>query len=126
MHVWLSETPLRRTTSMSSRIEDYAIVGNTCTAALVGRNGSIDWLCMPRFDSPACFCAILGDENNGFWRVAPESPVTKITRQYRGDTLILETEYQTSDGAVAVIDFMPIRERPHQIDLIRIVEGREG
>ncbi len=111
---------------MSLRIEDYAIIGNTCTVALVGTNGSIDWLCVPRFDSPACFAALLGSEKNGRWLIAPKGEIKSTRRQYREDTLILETEFETADGAVAVVDFMPIHERMGQVDLVRIVEGRKG
>jgi GH15 family glucan-1,4-alpha-glucosidase len=111
---------------MNLRIEDYAIIGNTCTVALVGNNGSIDWLCVPRFDSPACFAALLGTEKNGRWLIAPRGEIKSTHRHYRGDTLILETEFETSDGVVAIIDFMPIHERLKQVDLVRIVEGRMG
>ncbi len=111
---------------MSLRIEDYAIIGNTCTVALVGNNGSIDWLCVPRFDSPACFAALLGTRDHGRWLIAPKSEIKTARRRYRGDTLILETEFETSDGVVALIDFMPIRERMGQVDVVRIVEGRKG
>ncbi len=111
---------------MSLRIEDYAIIGNTCTVALVGNNGSIDWLCVPRFDSPACFAALLGTERNGRWLIAPKGEVRRTQRQYRGDTLVLETEFETSDGVVAIVDFMPIRERYKKVELVRIVEGRKG
>jgi len=109
---------------MPSRIEDYAIIGDCLTAALVGRDGSVDWLCLPRFDSPACFAALVGDENNGRWKIAPEGEITSTTRRYRGDTLVLETEFTTPSGKVRLIDFMPPRgEAP---DLVRIVEGVEG
>jgi GH15 family glucan-1,4-alpha-glucosidase len=111
---------------MSPRIEDYAIIGNTCTVALVGKHGSIDWLCVPRFDSPACFAALLGAEKNGRWSIAPKGEIKSTRREYRADTLILETEFETSDGVVAIIDFMPIHERLGQVDLVRIVEGRKG
>jgi GH15 family glucan-1,4-alpha-glucosidase len=111
---------------MSRKIEDYAIIGNTCTVALVGINGSIDWLCVPRFDSPACFASLLGREENGRWQIAPKGEVKSTRRKYRGDTLILETEFETAEGVVALIDFMPIRERPQQVDVVRIVEGRSG
>ncbi len=107
-----------------SRIEDYAMLGDTETAALVGRDGSIDWLCTPRFDSAACFAALLGDEHNGRWQLAPATDVLRIERAYRPGTLILETLFHTAEGSVAVIDFMvPRDERPN---LIRIVEGRSG
>jgi GH15 family glucan-1,4-alpha-glucosidase len=113
--------------STSIRIEDYALIGNTHTAALVGRDGSIDWLCMPRFDSGACFAALLGTSENGRWLIAPEGEVKSISRKYRGDSLVLETEFELADGGrVALIDFMPICESDGRIDLIRIIEGRAG
>jgi GH15 family glucan-1,4-alpha-glucosidase len=111
---------------MGLKIEDYGLIGNTCTAALVGRNGSIDWLCVPRFDSSACFAALLGDKENGRWLIAPKAEVRKVRRCYRKDTLVLQTEFETADGIVAITDFMPIRERPGQVDVIRIVQGRTG
>jgi len=111
---------------MSTRIEDYALIGNTYTAALVGRDGSIDWLCMPRFDSGACFAALLGTSDNGRWLLAPTARVKNV-RRYRGDSLVLETEFELAGGErVALIDFMPIRELEGRIDLVRIVEGRRG
>ncbi|MGZ8868051.1 MAG: glycoside hydrolase family 15 protein [Thermoanaerobaculia bacterium] len=109
---------------MPSRIEDYALIGDLQTAALVGRDGSIDWLCVPRFDSPACFAALLGQPSNGRWLVAPSGPVTAVSRRYRGTTLILETEFTTADGRARVIDFMPPRN--DLADVVRIVEGIEG
>ncbi len=111
---------------MALRIEDYALIGNTLTAALVGRDGSIDWLCLPRFDSGACFAALLGEPGNGRWLIAPDEEVRAIRRHYRGDTLILETEFRTAGGEVALIDFMPLNDRGEFVDLIRIVEGRRG
>jgi GH15 family glucan-1,4-alpha-glucosidase len=105
-----------------ARIEDYGLIGNLATAALVGRDGSVDWLCMPRFDSGACFAALLGDERNGRWRIAPDAPVLRMTRHYRPGTLALETEFETSQGTVRVIDFMP----PGANSLVRIVEGVRG
>ncbi|HEY3239236.1 MAG TPA: glycoside hydrolase family 15 protein [Acidimicrobiia bacterium] len=105
-------------------IEDYALIGDTHTAALVGRDGSIDWLCLPRFDSGACFAALLGDESHGRWLLAPAGGVRRTRRRYRGDTLVLETEFETDDGAVRVIDCMPHR---HQYaDVVRLVEGVSG
>jgi GH15 family glucan-1,4-alpha-glucosidase len=105
-------------------IEDYAVIGDTQTAALVGRNGSIDWLCLPRFDSGAIFAALLGTEQHGRWLVAPAGEVTAVRRRYRGDTLVLETEFDTAEGTVRLIDFMPPRgETP---DVVRIVEGVRG
>jgi GH15 family glucan-1,4-alpha-glucosidase len=109
---------------MSQRIEDYALIGDCETAALVGRDGSIDWLCLPRFDSAACFAALLGTPDNGRWQIAPAGPVSSTRRTYVGDTLVLETEFTTQAGTCAVIDFMPIRETTP--NLVRIVEGRGG
>jgi len=105
-------------------IEDYGLIGDTHTAALAGRDGSIDWLCLPRFDSDACFAALLGDEDNGFWRLAPADGSRAARRSYRGDTLVLETEFDTGSGAVRVVDCMPIRESHPQV--VRIVEGVRG
>ena len=109
---------------MPQRIEDYALIGDCHTAALVGLDGSIDWLCLPRFDSPACFAALLGSADNGRWVVAPAVLERQVRRKYVGDTLVLETEFETADGVVAVTDFMPVREDTP--DLVRIVEGRRG
>jgi hypothetical protein len=109
---------------MALPFEDYALIGDCQTAALVGKDGSVDWLCFPRFDSPACFAALLGTPENGRWRMSPAGDVRASRRRYLGDTLVLETEWETADGVVAVIDFMPIRgEAP---DVVRIVEGRGG
>src|SRR3954468_4873590 len=105
-----------------ARIEDYALIGDCQSAALVGCDGSIDWLCWPRFDSPACFAALLGSPDNGYWRVAPSSAVMASRRAYRTDTLILETEFETAEGKVCVIDFMPTRDE--QCNLARLVVGR--
>lgn len=107
-------------------IGDYAMIGDCETAPLVGRDGSIDWLCWPRFDSGACFAAILGNEEHGRWKIAPTGEVTRTSRRYRGDTLILETEFETPDGAVSLIDFMPIRKDRNVSDLVRLVVGRRG
>ncbi|HET7437072.1 MAG TPA: glycoside hydrolase family 15 protein [Thermoanaerobaculia bacterium] len=109
---------------MASRIEDYAIIGDLQTCALIARDGSIDWLCVPCFDSPACFAALLGRPEHGRWVVAPREEIRSVTRRYRGETLILETEFETASGRVRVIDFMPIRTKT--ADLVRIVEGIEG
>ncbi|HVY16383.1 MAG TPA: glycoside hydrolase family 15 protein [Rhodopila sp.] len=106
----------------ASAIEDYAIIGDCRTAALVSRTGSIDWLCWPRFDSPACFAALLGTPQNGYWRIAPVEPTTRITRRYLPGTMILETLFETASGSVALIDFMAIERN----SVIRIVEGRSG
>jgi GH15 family glucan-1,4-alpha-glucosidase len=116
---------------MASRIEDYALIGDMQTAALVSRDGSIDWLCLPRFDSDACFAALLGDERNGQWQICPtatEGPVSRrgeVTRQYQGDSLILETTWHTFSGVVRVTDFMPPRGQDAPV-LVRLVEGIEG
>lgn len=109
---------------MASRIEDYALLGDCQTAALVSRDGSVDWLCFPRFDSPACFAALLGTPEHGRWLLTPAIPPRSIRRRYRGDTLVLETDYETDAGAVTVIDCMP--ERSEELDLVRIVVGRRG
>jgi GH15 family glucan-1,4-alpha-glucosidase len=109
---------------MARRIEDYALIGDCHSAALVGRDGSIDWLCWPRFDSAACFASLLGGPDNGFWRVAPLAAEVRTRRHYRPDTLILETEFETDEGAVSLIDFMPVRDG--LADLVRIVVGRRG
>jgi GH15 family glucan-1,4-alpha-glucosidase len=105
------------------RIENYGLIGDCETAALVGRDGTIDWLCWPRFDSSACLAALVGDEENGCWRLAPATP-GRITRRYRGDTLILETTHETDEGRVLVTDMMPLRGEAS--DIVRIVAGRGG
>ena len=109
---------------MPSRIEDYALIGDCETAALVGKDGSIDWLCWPRFDSSACFAALLGAPENGRWQIAPAGKIQKVQRQYRKSTLILETQFETGDGAATVVDFMPLRT--DQSDIVRIVRGVRG
>jgi GH15 family glucan-1,4-alpha-glucosidase len=111
---------------LSSPIENYALIGNLRTAALVDRTGSIDWLCIPRFDSGACFAALLGTNENGRWLLAPQGEVKQVRRKYRENTLLLETEFETESGVVTVVDFMPIAERPDQFDLIRVVKGIRG
>ena len=109
---------------MPGRIEDYALIGDMQTAALVCRDGSIDWLCFPRFDSPACFAALLGTERNGRWLLGPRAGGMAARRRYRGDSLILESEWDTPEGTIRIIDFMPHRgEAP---DIVRIVEGVRG
>jgi len=109
---------------MALKIEDYGLIGDLQTAALVGRDGSIDWLCLPRFDSPACFAALLGDDTAGHWRLAPRAGGTCTSRRYRGDTLVLETEWTTDTGTVRVVDTMP--PRGEAVDVVRIVEGVSG
>jgi GH15 family glucan-1,4-alpha-glucosidase len=105
-----------------ARIEDYALIGDCHSAALVCRDGSIDWLCLPRFDSAACFAALLGTRQNGRWRIAPAGIVSRTTRQYLGDSLVLETVFETAEGTVALIDFMTVAPS----NVVRIVEGRSG
>jgi len=106
------------------RIEDYAIVGDCGTAALIGRNGSVDWLCLPRFDSRACFAALVGNTDNGRWLIAPDAEIRRTTRRYLDDTLVLETTFETADGTVALVDFMP--PRGEASDLVRLVRGVRG
>src|SRR5262252_3173073 len=107
-----------------ARIEDYGFLSDTQTAALVSRDGCVDWLCFPRFDSPACFASLVGDGKNGRWRFWPKARIEKMGRRYRGESLILETELETNDGTVRLIDFMPPRGK--NPDIIRIVEGVRG
>jgi GH15 family glucan-1,4-alpha-glucosidase len=106
------------------KIEDYALIGDCETAALVGRNGSIDWLCWPGFSSPACFAALLGTPENGRWLIAPKASKLRVARRYRPHTLILETQFETPSGMVELIDLMPIRGK--HSDVIRIVRGCRG
>src|SRR6266403_1893822 len=106
------------------KIEDYAFLSDTQTGALVGRDGSVDWLCFPRFDSGACFAALLGDRKNGRWLFCPKEKITATRRRYRDGTLILETEIETESGAIRLIDFMPPRGK--NPDIVRIVEGLRG
>jgi GH15 family glucan-1,4-alpha-glucosidase len=108
----------------STKIEDYALIGDTHTAALISREGSLDWLCLPRFDSPACFAALLGNPEHGRWLLTPYDDITTVHRRYRGDTLVLETRYVTATGTAMVLDFMPPRDR--DINLVRIVVGVKG
>jgi GH15 family glucan-1,4-alpha-glucosidase len=105
-------------------IEHYALVGDCHTAALVGNDGSIDWLCLPRFDSGACFAALLGGPEHGRWLLAPAAIASSVRRRYRGDSLILETEFDTDEGSVRIIDFMPLSDK--RWDIVRIVEGLRG
>ena len=113
---------------MAGRIEDYALIGDMQTAALVGRDGSIDWLCLPRFDSSACFTRLLGNSDHGYWRIAPSASSggkADAKRHYQGDTLILATEWRTATGTVRLTDFMPPRDGKPPV-LTRIVEGVHG
>jgi GH15 family glucan-1,4-alpha-glucosidase len=110
---------------MPLAIEDYALIGDTQTAALVGKDGSIDWLCLPRFDSPACFAALLGDESHGRWLLAPAGDVRRVERRYRRGTLVLETDFHCGDGVLQVVDSMPIRdEAPDVVRVARCLDGR--
>lgn len=109
---------------MSERIEDYALIGNCKTAALVSRQGSIDWLCLPRFDSGAAFASLLGTRDNGHWQIAPVDEPRQVRRRYRGDTLVLETQFETESGAATLIDCMPTHTR--ETDLVRVVRGNRG
>jgi GH15 family glucan-1,4-alpha-glucosidase len=108
----------------NQRIEDYALIGDCVSAALVGRNGSIDWLCWPRFDSGACFAALLGEPEHGRWLIAPADPDARIERRYRDGSLILVTLFETAEGVVELVDFMP--PRTHVPDLVRLVKGLRG
>jgi GH15 family glucan-1,4-alpha-glucosidase len=109
---------------MAQRIEDYALIGDCQTAALVGQDGSIDWLCLPRFDSPACFASLLGGPQHGHWTIAPRGRLRNVRRAYRDGSLILDTTFETDEGAVTLTDFMPIRdEAPH---VVRVVRGKRG
>ena len=109
---------------MPLRIEDYALIGDCESAALVGRDGSIDWLCWPRFDSEACFAALLGTPDNGRWLIAPRDGKARVSRRYRDNTLILETRFESDDGAVTLVDFMPIRGQNPTV--VRLVVGERG
>ena len=115
----MSEPP-----AFASRIEDYALIGDCTTAALVGRNGSIDWLCWPHFDSAACFAALLGTPDHGRWLIAPADPPARVQRSYRDGSLVLETVFTTDEGEVALTDFMPVDARGSSV--VRVVEGRSG
>src|SRR5260221_8281930 len=106
------------------RIEDYALIGDCATAALVGRNGSIDWLCLPRFDSPACFAALLGQPEHGRWLIAPADSRHRVERRYLDGSLVLATTFETSAGAVELIDFFRPRHGP--LNLVRLVRGLRG
>jgi GH15 family glucan-1,4-alpha-glucosidase len=110
---------------MGTLIEDYAMIGDRETVALVSREGSIDWLCVPRFDSGACFSALLGGPEHGRWIIRPDTEIASTRRRYRGNTLVLETEFTTTGGGrAAIIDFMPARDAGANV--VRIVEGRSG
>lgn len=109
---------------MACRIEDYALLGDCRSAALVGLDGSIDWLCLPRFDADACFAALLGTQENGFWRIAPAGELRSARRSYRDGTLTLDTELTSDEGTIVITDFMPVGDDGP--GLIRIVTGMSG
>lgn len=111
---------------MSKPIEDYGFIGNMLTGALVARDGAMDWLCLPRFDSDACFAALLGSCEHGFWKIAPTCEPKQVRRRYVPHTLILETTFETETGAVQLVDFMPLSEDPEKVDVIRLVRGVSG
>ncbi len=111
---------------MALPIEDYGFISNMRTGALVGRDGSIDWLCLPRFDSGACFAALLGGPQNGRWLIAPKNGARRVTRCYRGDTMILETTFETGEGTVTLIDFLCVSEEDEYVELVRLVRGDRG
>src|SRR5689334_11896033 len=108
----------------SQRIENYALISNCDTAALVGRNGSIDWLCLPRFDSAACFAALLGEPEHGRWLIAPVDPAHRVERRYLNGSLVLVTMFETASGAVEVVDFIALRAGCS--DIVRLVRGLRG
>jgi GH15 family glucan-1,4-alpha-glucosidase len=111
---------------MSKPIEDYGFIGNMLSGALIARDGSIDWLCLPRFDSDACFAALLGTQEHGYWRISPESELRSSSRRYLPQTMILETTFETATGTATLVDFMPLSDDPEKVDVIRIVRGVSG
>src|SRR5262245_23245834 len=123
---WLAaKAAMANKRSDSKPIEDYGLIGNTISAALVARDGSIDWLCLPRFDSAACFAALLGGPENGRWLIAPDADF-RTTRCYYDGTAVLETRFETDRGEVALIDFMPLSGDEDNADVVRIVRGIRG
>src|SRR5699024_6806925 len=111
--------------ALMARIEDYAVIGNAETMALVSRHASIDWLCLPRFDSDACFAALLGEEENGRWQIAPRDSEARCERRYRDGTLVLETEFECAEGRVRIVDCMHAHD-DERVEVLRLVEGIEG
>jgi GH15 family glucan-1,4-alpha-glucosidase len=111
---------------VSKRIEDYGFIGNLLSCALVAKDGAIDWLCLPRFDSDACFAALLGTEENGYWKIAPAGEDFKVTRRYRDGSTILETTFETPSGTVTLVDFMPLSQDEEHVDLFRVVRCDKG
>ncbi|MFC4275891.1 glycoside hydrolase family 15 protein [Achromobacter aloeverae] len=118
--------PRPHTSSPSKPLEDYGLIGNMLSAALVARDGSIDWLCLPYFNSPACFAALLGDESHGRWQIRPRDPGCRTTRRYVPGTAVLETVHETDTGKVTVFDFMPLSEDEQRVDVVRLIRGDEG
>ena len=111
---------------MSQRIEDYGFIANMQTAALVGRDGSMDWLCLPRIDSPACFASLLGTDEHGRWRIAPRAETAQVTRRYRAKNLILETTFEVPEGAITVVDFLASPRPGASLEVVRLVRGDRG
>lgn len=111
---------------MSKPIEDYGFIGNMLSGALIGRDGSMDWLCLPRFDSDACLAALLGDSEHGYWRISPAGGIHRSNRRYLPQAPILETTFETEDGVVTLVDFMPLSDDPEKVDIIRLVRGVSG
>lgn len=112
---------------MTSRIEDYALIGNLRTAALINREGDMEWLCLPRFDSGACFASLVGDHDNGHWQIRPVGEIMAVERRYRGETLVLETRFETETGTASLIDFMPLPGADEETArIVRIVVGHSG
>ena len=111
---------------MTKLIEDYGLIGNMVSAALVGRDGSIDWLCLPRFISAACFAALLGGPEHGRWLISPADTSGQTSRCYLRDTAVIETRFETQEGAVTVTDFMPFTQDEERVDVVRIVRGVRG
>jgi GH15 family glucan-1,4-alpha-glucosidase len=112
--------------SAGKRIEDYGFIGNLLSCALVAKDGAIDWLCLPRFDSDACFAALLGTEETGYWKIAPAAEDFKVSRRYRDGSAVLETTFETESGTVTLVDFMPLSQDEEHVDLFRIVRGEKG
>ncbi|MCC7089104.1 MAG: glycoside hydrolase family 15 protein, partial [Dehalococcoidia bacterium] len=111
---------------MSQRIEDYGFIADMRTVALVGRDGSMDWLCLPRIDSPACFAALLGTEEHGRWRLAPRGAAARVSRRYRRNSLVLETSFELPEGAITLVDFLTPAQVGEGLNVVRIVRGDRG
>lgn len=111
---------------MSKPLEEYGLIGNLVSAALIGSDGSIDWMCLPRFDSPACFAALLGTPQNGRWLITPQDKSYRATQRYVSGTAVLETRFETATGTVTVTDFMPLSSDDERVDVVRMVRGERG